>query len=388
MSRPFGTVTIVGVGLIGGSMALALKALDDAPRVVGVDPDRATRDWAVANRVVDEAYAPDDPSAVRLLSGDVPSDLVVLACPVSAAVKWVISLGASGYRGVVTDVASTKSAIFALADMSFGDEVVFIGGHPMAGSERSGVEAASAELFRGAYYVLTPSRRTDPEAYRRLHTLLTSIGARVIAVRPEVHDEAVAAVSHVPHVAAAALTNLAAARADAGEDVLRLAAGGFKDMTRIAAGSPEMWTGICLDNRDAVVRGLREYGDLIAGFAGLVSAGDVVGINDWLGRAAEVRRGLPARWVPASERLSVLSVSVVDRPGMVSSVTQAAARAGCNIEDIEIDHTSEDSAVLRLVLTDEGDVASLVADLGRQGFEPDLRPLEDGASTAGKGSAG
>ncbi len=137
----------------------------------------------------------------------------------------------------------------------------------MAGSERSGVEAATPDLFRGAYYVLTPSSSTDADTYRRLHSLVTSLGARVIAIRPEAHDEAVAAISHVPHVAAAALTNLAAARADAGEDVLRLAAGGFKDMTRIAAGSPDLWTGICLDNRDAVVRGLKEYSEILDEFA-------------------------------------------------------------------------------------------------------------------------
>src|SRR5450756_506825 len=105
---------------------------------------------------------------------------------------------------------------------------------------------------------------------RRLHALVNSIGARVIAIRPEQHDEAVAAISHVPHVAASALTNLAAERADSGEDVLRLAAGGFKDMTRIAAGSPELWTGIVFDNRDAVVRGLREYTEILERFATLV----------------------------------------------------------------------------------------------------------------------
>jgi prephenate dehydrogenase len=224
--------------------------------------------------------------------------------------------------------------------------------------------------------VLTPSPNTDPEVYRRLHAAISAMGARVIAIRPEEHDEAVAAISHVPHVAASALTNLAAQRADSGKDVLRLAAGGFKDMTRIAAGSPDLWTGIVFDNRDAVVRGVREYTAILERFADLVDAGDTGKVREWLSRAAEVRKALPARWVPASERLSVLSVPIVDRPGMVSAVTLAAARFGCNIEDIEIDHTTEDTAVLRLVLTDEGDSGALVADLAGQGFSPDIRPLE------------
>lgn len=375
MNRPFDTVVIIGVGLVGGSLGLALRAAPDAPHVIGVDPDSDARSWAVEHGVVGEAFAPESPR-VDVLLGPGGVGLVVLATPVQAAVGWLGRLGALGYNGVVTDVASTKSAVFLVADMSLGEDATFIGGHPMAGSERSGVRAATADLFKGSYYVLTPSTRTDPDAYRRLHALVTSVGARVIAIRPEQHDEAVAAISHVPHVAAAALTNLAAERADAGADVLRLAAGGFKDMTRVAAGSPELWTGICMDNRDALVRGLREYAELLTRFAILVDGGDAQGVREWLTRAADVRKALPARWVPASERLSVLSVPIIDRPGMVSTVTHAAAKAGCNIEDIEIDHTTEDTALLRLVLTDEGDIAGLVGDLAQQGLSPDLRPLE------------
>jgi hypothetical protein len=146
-------------------------------------------------------------------------------------------------------------------------------------------------------------------------------------------------------------------------------------MTRIAAGSPELWAGICLDNREAVCRALLEYRGQLDAFATLLEAADREGLRGWLARAAEVREALPARWVPASEKLTELSVPMSDRPGMVSSVTQAAARAGCNIEDIGIDHTSEDTAVLRLVLTDEGDFDSLVADLRVDGFEPVLHPL-------------
>lgn len=380
MSRPFDTVAIVGVGLVGGSLGRALRALPAAPHVIGIDEDPETREWAVAHGVVGEAFAPESPRLDALL-GPSGVDLVVLATPVQASVGWLGRLGSLGYRGVVSDVASTKSAVFRVAEMALGTEAAFIGGHPMAGSERSGVAASDGELFRGAYYVLTPAPDTDPEVYRRLHALVTSIGARVIAVRPDQHDEAVAAISHVPHVAASALTNLAAVRADAGEDVLRLAAGGFKDMTRIAAGSADLWTGIVFDNQDAVVRGLREYVALLEHFATMVSCGDSEGVRAWLARAADVRRALPARWVPASERLSVLSVPIVDRPGMVSLVTQAAARNGCNIEDIEIDHTTEDTAVLRLVLTDEGDAPAMVAQLASAGLSPDLRPLEDAGAS-------
>ena len=370
MTAPFARVTVVGVGLMGGSLAAALRALPDAPHVTGVDPDERTLAIALEKGVVDDVASVDG-CASALAS----ADLVVLATPAAAVSQWLARLSTIGYGGVVTDVASTKAAVMKEAARLLPTAATFIGGHPMAGSERSGVAAADPELFRGAYYVLTPADDADADAYQRLHRLVMSIGARVISLDAAAHDEAVAAISHVPDVAASALTNLAAQRASSGSDVLRLAAGGFKDMTRIAAGSPDLWTGICLDNQDAVVRGLDELGAQLSEFAGLVRADDRAGVRAWLARAADVRRSLPAGWVPASERLRELTVAMTDRPGAVSAITQAAARAGCNIEDIGIDHVTEDTAVLHLLLTDEGDADALVSDLTANGFEPVLEPL-------------
>jgi prephenate dehydrogenase len=370
VTRPFDTVAIVGVGLIGGSLGAALRALPDAPRVIGIDADEAAAVIALDRGVLDEAIGPlAADEALRA------ADLVVIATPAAAVETWLRRLAGIGYAGLVTDVASTKADIVRTARAVLPGPACFVGGHPMAGSERSGVAAADADLFRGAYYVLTPDVDTDAEAYGRLHQLVTSIGARVISLAPDAHDEAVAAISHVPHVTAAALANVADARAHGGSDVLRLAAGGFKDMTRIAAGSPDLWTGICLDNRDAVVRALAELRAQLEQFASLLGDDDRAGVRAWLARAADVRRSLPARWVPASERLRELTVAMTDRPGAVSSITQAAARAGCNIEDIGIDHVTEDTAVLVLVLSDEGDVAALAADLSADGFDVTLEPL-------------
>lgn len=373
MSKPFECVVIIGVGLIGGSLASALRALPDPPRVLGIDADEDSIESALEEAVIDDGVEASDEEGVRDLLRT--ADLAVIATPVAAAEEWLHRLADASFTGIVTDVASTKSAIVAAARAILPAGACFIGGHPMAGSERSGVGAADGELFRGAHYVLTPAADTDADAYRRLHQLVTSVGARVIALDPDAHDEAVAAISHVPHVTASALANLASDRAQAGSDVLRLAAGGFKDMTRIAAGSPDLWTGICLDNREAVVRGLRELGEQLDDFARRVADGDRQGVRDWLARASDVRRALPARWVPASERLRELTVSMTDRPGAVSAITQAAARAGCNIEDIGIDHVTEDTAVLHLVLTDEGDVDWLVDSLTADGFDVTLAPL-------------
>jgi prephenate dehydrogenase len=157
---------------------------------------------------------------------------------------------------------------------------------------------------------------------------------------------------------------------------MRLAAGGFKDTTRIAAGSPELWTGICLDNADALAAGLSELRGVLRDFEVLVRARDAAGITAWLADAADVRRSLPAQWVPATSALSELVVAMDDRPGVVAAITGAVSRAGCNIEGIDIDHETEDRALLVLVLTDEGDLDRLSAELTNLGFEARFTPLE------------
>ncbi len=371
----FRTIVVVGIGIIGGSLALAARRRRLAEVVLGVDTDADSRDWAIAHGVVDDALSPTEAMSAGWFSPEV-ADLVVLATPALVAVDWLARLGEVGYAGIVTDVASTKTEIVSAAEEFLGEQAAFVGGHPMAGSERSGVKAADANLFEGAYYVLTPTKSTDVVAYRKLNAFVSGLGARVVPVDARAHDEAVAVISHVPHVTAAALINVAAARsAQAGEDMLRLAAGGFKDMTRIAAGSPELWTGICLDNASALSRGIDTLIHELAAFSVYVHEGNRTAVRAWLAAAAEVRRELPVQWVPAVTALTELLIPISDRPGVVAEVTMAVGRAGCNIEDIEIDHQSEDRAVLRLVLTDEGDRNALLESLGSLGYEPAVRPL-------------
>lgn len=371
----FKRICVIGVGLIGGSFAAACRALDDAPEVLGIDVVREDLDWAVEHGVLDAGATPDDALAAEWL-GPNGADLVVIATPARAAEGWLERIGAAGFTGLVTDVASTKGGVVRAARKHLVPPARFIGGHPMAGSERSGVQAAKTELFKGAYWILTPGADVDADAYRQLHALVSALGARVISVDPRSHDEAVAIVSHVPHVAASALVDVAAAHTGEGRELLRLAAGGFKDTTRIAAGSADLWTGICLDNADALAMGLRELRGVLGEFEAMVRGRDAESIRRWLAAAAEVRKSLPAQWVPATAQLTELKVPMVDRPGVVAEVTAAVSRAGCNIEGIDIDHRSEDTALLVLVLTDEGDFDLLARDLEEAGYEPRLEPLD------------
>lgn len=371
----FGRIVIIGIGLIGGSVAAALKQLDDPPTVLGIDTNPESVRFAIEHAIVDEAALPGDERVHRWLGPD-GADLVILATPARFAARWMQVLASEGYQGAVTDVASTKTGILAAVRSELPQPSRFLGGHPMAGSERSGIAAARADLFDGVYWLLTPSASTDPNLFSAMHALVTAIGARVISVDPQAHDEAVAIVSHVPHVTAAALVALAAAHSGERGELMRLAAGGFKDTTRIAAGSADLWTGICLDNAEALVAGIEELRGWLGGFEALVRSRDAEAIRAWLAQASEVRRSLPAQWVPASSQLLELAVPMLDRPGVVAEITTAVSHAGGNIEGIDIDHQSEDSAVLVLVLTDEGDMASLVGDLRARGYDPRLTPLE------------
>ncbi|MDZ4169031.1 MAG: prephenate dehydrogenase [Coriobacteriia bacterium] len=373
--RVFDSVCVIGVGLIGGSFAAACKQLADPPIVRGVDTDPVSVARALELGIIDECALAGSGEASGWIESD-GSDLIVVATPARHAEEWLATIGAAGFTGIVTDVASTKTGVVASARKHLSDPTHFVGGHPMAGSERSGVEAARGDLFDGAYWLLTPAPDTDPDAYRRVHALVSAFGARVVSVDAKRHDEAVAVVSHVPHVAAAALCDVAGAHAGQGGEILRLAAGGFKDTTRIAAGSPELWTGICLDNADALASGLRELRMSLGEFEAMVRGGDAESIRSWLTSAADVRRSLPQQWVPATARLTELVVPMVDRPGVVAEVTSAVSRAGCNIEGIDIDHETEDRALLVLVLTDEGNVTQLAQELSDLGYEASFSPLE------------
>ncbi len=371
--QAFRRIAVVGFGLVGASFAAAVRAAYPDTRVLAVDIDERTLAEAVERGWATDGALPDDPAFERFV-GD-GCDLVVLATPVGAAERYFEDLARWGYRGIVTDTASTKARITALAERVLPHPENFVPGHPMAGSEVNGIEGARPDLFKGAHWILCPDADTPAEHFPRLHELVTSIGARVIALPREDHDEAVAVVSHVPHIMASSLMQLASRHADDQQALMRLAAGGFKDSTRIAAGSPELWCGIAFDNKDALSDGLDEIQGIIGAFADALASDDRAALTVLLADAAAARRALPAAWVPSTERLLEVRIPMEDRPGVVAEVTTVTSSVGCNIQSIEIDHVTEDSAVLSLVLTDEGDIGQLSAQLINAGFSVSFSPL-------------
>ena len=371
--QAFRRIAVVGFGLVGASFAAAVRAAYPDTRVLAVDIDERTLAEAVERGWATDGALPDDPAFERFV-GD-GCDLVVLATPVGAAERYFEDLARWDYRGIVTDTASTKARITALAERVLPHPENFVPGHPMAGSEVNGIEGARPDLFKGAHWILCPDADTPAEHFPRLHELVTSIGARVIALPREDHDEAVAVVSHVPHIMASSLVQLASRHADDQQALMRLAAGGFKDSTRIAAGSPELWCGIAFDNKDALSDGLDEIQGIIGAFADALASDDRASLTTLLADAAAARRALPAAWVPSTERLLEVRIPLEDRPGVVAEVTTVTSSVGCNIQSIEIDHVTEDSAVLSLVLTDEGDIGQLSAQLINAGFSVSFSPL-------------
>ena len=371
--QAFRRIAVVGFGLVGASFAAAVRAAYPDTRVLAVDIDERTLAEAVERGWATDGALPDDPAFERFV-GD-GCDLVVLATPVGAAERYFEDLARWDYRGIVTDTASTKARITALAERVLPHPENFVPGHPMAGSEVNGIEGARPDLFKGAHWILCPDADTPAEHFPRLHELVTSLGARVIALPREDHDEAVAVVSHVPHIVASSLVQLACRHADDQQALMRLAAGGFKDSTRIAAGSPELWCGIAFDNAAALGEGLAEVQGIIGSFAEALASGDRARMTALLAEAAEARRALPAAWVPSTEKLLEVRIPMEDRTGVVAEVTTIASSVGCNIQSIEIDHITADSAVLSLVLTDEGDVGQLSAQLINAGFSVSFSPL-------------
>ncbi len=295
--RRLKSVAIIGVGLVGGSLALALRRAGAVGTIVGYDRDAQSLERALSLGVID---TPSD-SASEAARG---AELVVLAVPVRSIGPVLHDVALALDRaGVVTDVGSTKGEVVRQAEEELRDLFPrFVPGHPIAGRETSGVEAAVAELFRSARVVLTPTPRTDRDAIELVSACWEAAGARIATMAPEAHDRIFAAVSHLPHILSFALVSEIAARAEAAE-LLGFAAGGFRDFTRIAASSPEMWRDVALQNRAALLDELDRYGARLAVFRELVDKGDGPGLERLMTEARTARHawGAGHRRTVASE---------------------------------------------------------------------------------------
>lgn len=366
-------IAVIGLGMIGASFACACKEYDPSIEILGVDASRETIEIALSKGWVDTAASPNDDALYSFVTEG--CDLVLLAISVDLAAGYFEQLASWGYGGIISDTASTKGRICALAEEILPEPAIFIPGHPMAGSEVNGITGAKSQMFRGAHWILCPDDRTSVTAYTNLHDLLTSLGARVISLPREEHDGAVALVSHVPHIVASSLVQLANQHVDDQGALFRLAAGGFKDSTRIAAGSSRLWSGILLDNADEVSGCLRELRGVIESYRLAISKGNRRLLEELLEQSAAARRAIPPRWMPDTEALYWARIPMENRYGAIAEITTKAGACGCNIQSIEIDHLTSSTAVLSLVLTDEGDMEAFAHELRDSGYAVSIGPL-------------
>jgi len=351
-------VTVIGTGLIGGSVGLALRRAGLEVRGYDLDSAQARQAWELG--AVDTVA----PTLERAVAG---ADAAIVAVPVGDVAALVVQALDAGVPAV-TDAGSVKGPIVRAIEKHRPDVAPrFVGGHPMAGSEQDGLEGAEADLFAGATWVLTPTENTAISAFTRLRALVAELGAEVVAMTPEHHDALVAIVSHVPQLAATTLMDVAAGSGEEHATLLRLAAGGFRDMTRIAAGHPGIWPDICVANREAIVGVLDDYLDALIRVRDFVDEGDRGALLDILERARAARRSLPAG-APPGEALAELRVPVPDKPGVLAEVTTLAGSLGINIADVEIAHSIEGASGVLVLVVAAGRAEELEAALVARGY--------------------
>jgi len=284
---PLERVAVIGVGLIGGSFALALKAARASGHVVGVGREPGNLALALERGIVD-SIATDAGEAAAA------AELVLLAAPVAQCASLFAAIAPKlRPHAVITDAGSTKRDVIAAARAVLGAHLPrYVPAHPIAGAEHSGAAAAQADLFRGKRVVLTPVAETSPDALARVEQVWQACGARLFRMTPETHDEVFAAVSHLPHFLAYALVDEIAGRSNSAQ-LFGYAAGGFRDFTRIASSHPEMWRDVCIANRDALLAEIDRYGERLAALREHLEHGNGAALE----RAFAEARAARERWL-------------------------------------------------------------------------------------------
>ena len=359
---PFSQVSIIGVGVIGGSLGLAIKKHFRSVTVVGFDR-RDVLARALNKRAIDKA-------ATNLRTAVEKADLVFLAMPVSEILKALPLVAKySRANALVSDVGSVKESIVRRAQRCF-PKGNFIGGHPMAGIELSGVEAAHPLLFENAVYVLTPTHTKLTAEVKRLATFLEALGARVVLLDPRTHDEVASVVSHLPQLTAVALTNVAGRRHTSGRHHLNLAAGGFRDLTRIASSKPEIWNDILTQNKTAIDKSLGLMIRELSAYRRLLARKGAFSLGAEFRSARRIRNNIPKTMKGFIRQLDELYVFVKDEPGMIARMTSSLSRVKINIKDIELMKVREGrGGTFRLAFESKEMSTRAAAVLKRLGFE-------------------
>lgn len=357
-----GPVALVGAGLIGGSLGLALREHGVASEVRGIDPGQGAIEAALERGAI-TVGCDDLPAAVD------GAGIVVVCAPVGEIPGLVREvLAVADDATVVTDVGSAKNEV--LQALTPEERERFCGGHPVAGGEQSGMAGARADLFDGATWFITPTSETRPDLLARVHGMVSAVGAVPVAVDADVHDHLMALVSHLPHVMASVLMRQAASTAPQGREALRSVGPSFRDLTRVAGANPHLWADILLSNREAVLAETRRHRDDLAEVEAALARGDRAWLEGFFGSAAEGRERLLHQDDTAVGEVVRITVEVPNRPGVLSEIATALGHAHINIEDLHLIPARADHPAGALELDVAGDDAARRAAelIAAQGF--------------------
>ncbi|WP_054957208.1 prephenate dehydrogenase [Paenibacillus dakarensis] len=344
-------IAIFGVGLIGGSLALCFKGKPGIT-VTGYAHTQQYAQEVAARGVVDQVTMSAEEAARN-------ADFIFLCVPVGNLEEYITLLSTLPLKPgcIITDVGSTKASIAECAEKLILRDACFIGGHPMAGSERSGVAAASYLLFENAYYVLTPAQGVPEAKVEALANMLSHTRAHIVTVEPHLHDQIVGAISHLPHIIAVALVNQICGYNDDNPLYQTLAAGGFRDITRIASSDPIVWRDILLNNRKVMIPLLEDWNNHIMQFMDMLQKEDGFAIEQAFRQAGEFRNELPERRKGMIVQQYNLYLDVPDHPGIIGGIATELGQRGINLSNIQIIESREDvPGLMKLSFRNEHDL--------------------------------
>lgn len=358
-------IAVIGLGLIGSSIARSIKNKIGTAYIIGIDKNADYIRAALEDGVISSGHVMDN-FDVHILS---TADIVFICTPlriIETIVSNIIPYLKAGC--IITDTASVKSPIIQAIKPLINEKISFIGGHPMAGTEQSGYYAGNSHMLENAYYVLTPIDSTSG-ALNKLSSIITAIGAKPIVMDAEMHDNVVAAISHMPHVLASTLLQYISKHPHA-EYMKMLAAGAFRDMTRIASSDPQMWRDICLANANAVKQSLNGLIDVLMQFNEILDKKDEIAITRYFATAKECRESISAFKPSYSQSTFDIIADVEDRPGIIGEIASLIGQHGLNIKNIAILNSREGlPGALKISFQDESTSKKALEILRNTGFK-------------------
>lgn len=355
-------IVIIGLGLIGGSLALCIRKAHPSYQLFGIEASPSSGQLALEKGLVDHV-------STRLEDFAGQADVILLCLPIQATIETLEVLGQIPLKQdvLVLDAGSTKVAILAAAERYLADrKICFIGGHPMAGSHKSGPLAADVHLFENAYFILTPSALTQADTVERVTALLAGTGARFVQLDAAEHDRVTSQVSHFPHILASSLMHQAGDYAQDHPFTNHFAAGGFRDMTRIAESEPEMWTSILETNSQAIMERIEEFRERLDQVAQLLKAGDRTGIWEFFDQGRQTRKAMEIHKRAGVDSFYDLFISIPDEEDTVLKVLEVLR--GISIVNIRINEENREDlhGILQITFKNKGHLEEAASRLRQQ----------------------